>query len=121
MITDQKVEVAISVLLRAGVLLAAAVVLIGGGLYLAQHGSAPTAYHVFHGEPPELRHPEMVVRAAFTGRADAIIQLGLLLLILTPVARVAFSVAAFAVERDVMYVVMTLMVLAVLMYGLLGS
>jgi uncharacterized membrane protein len=120
-ITDQKVELAISVLLRAGVLLAAAVVLVGGALYLAQHGSQPTAYRVFHGEPQELRHPEMVLRAALSGRADAIIQLGLLLLILTPVARVAFSVAAFAVERDVMYMVMTLIVLAVLLYSLVGG
>jgi uncharacterized membrane protein len=120
-ITDQKVEVAISVLLRSGVLLAAAIVLIGGVLYLARHPDAPTAYHVFHGEPQELRHPELVLRSALSGRADAIIQLGLLLLILTPVARVAFSVAAFAIERDVMYVVMTLIVLAVLLYSLLGG
>jgi uncharacterized membrane protein len=120
-ITDQKVEIAISVLLRSGVLLAAALVLIGGGLYLARHSDAPTAYHVFHGEPQELRHPELVLHSALSGRADAIIQLGLLLLILTPVARVAFSAAAFAVERDALYVVMTLIVLAVLLYSLLGG
>lgn len=101
--------------------MAAAVVLVGGGLYLARHGSAPTAYHVFHGEPEDLCHPDQVLRGALSGRAEAIIQLGLLLLILTPVARVAFSVAAFAVERDVMYVVMTLIVLAVLLYSLLGG
>jgi uncharacterized membrane protein len=44
----------------------------------------------------------------------------LLLLILTPVARVAFSVAAFALERDWTYVAITLIVLAVLIYSLAG-
>jgi uncharacterized membrane protein len=122
MITDRKVEVAISVLLRSGVLLAAAIVFAGGILYLAHHGGGtPTAYHVFHGEPQELRHLDLVIRAAFSGRADGIIQLGLLLLILTPVARVAFSVVAFGIERDVMYVMVTLIVLAVLLYSLLGG
>ena len=51
----------------------------------------------------------------------AIIQLGLLILIATPVARVAFSAVAFAIERDYLYVWITLFVLAVLLYSLLGS
>jgi len=45
----------------------------------------------------------------------------MLLLILTPVARVGFSVVAFVVERDRMYVAMTLVVLAVLLYSLLAG
>jgi uncharacterized membrane protein len=45
-------------------------------------------------------------------------QLGLLILIATPLARVAFSVAAFATEHDWTYVAVTLIVLAVLLYGL---
>jgi uncharacterized membrane protein len=49
------------------------------------------------------------------------IQLGLLLLIATPVARVAFSVVAFVLERDRMYVGITLLVLAVLLFSLLGG
>jgi uncharacterized membrane protein len=49
-----------------------------------------------------------------------IIQLGLLLLIATPVARVAFSVWGFAAEHDRMYVVFTLMVLAILLLSLAG-
>jgi uncharacterized membrane protein len=53
--------------------------------------------------------------------ARAIIQLGLLLLIATPVARVAFSAVAFAIEHDYMYVVITLIVLAILSYSLFSS
>jgi uncharacterized membrane protein len=50
-----------------------------------------------------------------------LIQLGLLLLIATPVARVVFSVAGFAIERDWMYVVITLLVLLTLLYSLASS
>ena len=56
---------------------------------------------------------------AFRGRG--LIQFGLLLLIATPVARVAFSVAAFAIQRDRLYVVVTLIVLAILTYSLAGG
>jgi uncharacterized membrane protein len=59
-----------------------------------------------------------IVRDALTLRGRGIIQLGLLLLIATPVARVAFSVAAFAFQRDRLYVVVTLVVLAILLYSL---
>ena len=47
--------------------------------------------------------------------------MGLLLLIATPVARVAFSVAAFAEQRDRLYVVVTSIVLLLLIYSLLYS
>lgn len=45
---------------------------------------------------------------------QAFITLGLLLLIATPVMRVAVSVVAFAIEHDRLYVVITLVVLAIL-------
>ena len=48
-------------------------------------------------------------------------QLGLLLLIATPIARVMFSAVVFAIDRDRMYVGFTLLVLAVLLYSLFGS
>jgi uncharacterized membrane protein len=121
LITDRQVEISIAVLLRTGVFLAAAVVLIGGIFYLAHSGNMRSHYHVFHGEPSDLRSPGGVVLEALTGRPDAIIELGLLLLILTPIARVMFSVVAFARERDLMYVSMTLVVLAVLLYSLLAG
>jgi uncharacterized membrane protein len=55
------------------------------------------------------------------GRGRGLIQLGLLLLIATPIARVAFSIVGFAIERDRLYVVFTLIVLAILLFSLLGS
>jgi uncharacterized membrane protein len=115
---DVRVEQTLGNLLRAGVLAAAAVVLAGGVLYLARHGTEPADHRVFHGEPAELRSPTGVVRQALALSDRGLIQLGLLLLIATPVARVLLCVFAFARQRDGTYVVLTLLVLAVLLYSL---
>jgi uncharacterized membrane protein len=120
--TDERVERVLGNLLRAGVVLASIVVLVGGILYLAQFGCTGTqGDRVFHGEPPELRSPRAIVADACTGDSRSIIQLGLLLLIATPVARVVFSVIAFALERDRLYVAVTIIVLGVLLYSLAGG
>lgn len=101
-------------------MLAAAVVLLGGTVYLGRHRLEQAHYGVFVGEPSDLRSVEGIVRdaAGFSGRG--LIQLGLLLLIATPVARVAFSAVAFALQRDRTYVVVTLIVLALLVLSLTG-
>lgn len=119
--TDQKVEVIIANLLRAGVTLAAVMVLSGGIVFLARHGFERTNYRTFVGEPSDLRNWRGIIRAALAFRGRGIVQLGLLFLIATPVARVAFSVLAFAFERDWLYVGIATFVLAVLLYSLLGS
>jgi uncharacterized membrane protein len=118
---DQRIEVIIGALLRTGVILAASVVLLGGVLYLKRHGHEVANYATFHGEPENLKSVSQIVHGALAGSARAIIQLGLLLLIATPVARVIFSAIAFAIEHDYMYVVITLIVLGVLLYSLLAS
>jgi uncharacterized membrane protein len=119
--TDQKVEVIIANLLRAGVTLAAATVLAGGFLVLLSQGFSPANYRVFVGEPTDLRHWKGIVGAALALHGRGIVQLGLLFLIATPVARVAFAAFAFAVERDWLYVAVSIFVLMILLYSLLGS
>ena len=118
-LTEHDIEQVIGRLLQYGVLLAAAVTLLGGVMLLLHHGSAPASYSVFVGEPPQLRSLSAILSGAFSGQAMAIVQLGLLLLIATPIARVAFTLVAFAVQRDRMYVLVTTIVLALLLYGLL--
>jgi len=93
-------------------------VLAGGALYFASCGSTIPDYSVFRGEPPELRVVAGIVREAVSLNPLGLIQFGLLLLIATPLARVAFSVVAFALQGDRTYVVVTLCVLAVVLYGL---
>jgi uncharacterized membrane protein len=118
--TDQKVEVIIANLLRAGVSLAATIVIAGGALFLVRHGLERASYHVFVGEPNDLRSWIGIVHTALAVRGRGIIQLGLLFLIATPVARVAFAAFAFAIERDWLYVGISTLVLLVLLYSLLG-
>lgn len=119
--TDQRIEMFLGQLLRLGVALAALVVISGGILYLK---SAPTTipnYKIFHGQPKEFTS----VRETVQGSADfeplAIIQLGLLLLIATPVARVFFSIVGFLMERDWLYIGVTIIVLVLLLHSLLGD
>lgn len=118
--TDQRVEDIIGNLLRIGVGISATVVLMGAVVYLIRHGLQHADYNVFHGEPSDLRSLKGIVRSAFGLRGRGIIQLGLVLLIATPVARVAFAVVAFALEQDRMYVVFTLIVLIILLLSLSG-
>jgi uncharacterized membrane protein len=117
---DLRIESIIGHLLRAGVLLSAAVVILGGAVYMARHGHEVAGYRVFRGDTSPLRNVGGILHGTsqFSGRA--IIQLGMLLLIATPVARVLFSAIAFAVERDYLYVAFTLIVLGVIGYSLFG-
>jgi len=119
--TDRRVEVIVGQLLRAGVVLSAVVVMLGAGIFLVRHGMQPANYRVFAGEPSDLRTVRGIVHTALAFRGRGIIQLGLLLLIATPIARVAFSIFGFAEEKDRMYMVFTAIVLAVLLYSLIGS
>jgi uncharacterized membrane protein len=118
--TDGRVEQVMGNLLRAGVVLAAVVVLIGGILYLVGYGRTFPDYRVFRGEPADLRSVSGILGDAIQFQSRGLIQLGLLLLVATPVARVVFSVFAFAREGDFTYVALTLIVLGVLLYSLLG-
>ena len=119
--SDQRLEAIISVLLRTGVLISAALVLLGGICFLSRHGHEQPDYRVFHGTPQIYRSVTGVIHSAGPSNCPAVIQLGLLLLILTPVARVAFSLAGFALERDGTYVALTFIVFAILIYSLAGA
>jgi uncharacterized membrane protein len=116
---DERVERVIGRLLQIGVLLAALVVVIGGGLLLVQYGSLPAGFREFNGEDPALKSIGGIVGAALRGDSRGIVQLGLVLLIATPVARVALTLGAFIIQRDRLYILTTSIVLALLLYGLL--
>jgi uncharacterized membrane protein len=117
--TDQAIQQLIGRLLQFGVLLAAAVVAVGAGLLLFRHGGAPVSFSVFRGEPEQLRTIGGILRGALALDSRAIVQLGLVLLIATPVVRVAFMLAAFVFQRDRTYVWISALVLALLLYGIL--
>jgi len=106
--TDEQMEAIISLLLRAGVTAVSLLVLVGGSNYLARHGMEHPDYRVFRGEPIELRSLPGIVGFALGSHSRDIIEVGLQLLVMTPVARVLFSVIGFARQRDYLYVIVTL-------------
>ncbi|MFZ3263431.1 MAG: DUF1634 domain-containing protein [Terriglobales bacterium] len=118
---DRRLEIILGNLLRTGVLISAAVVLAGACVYLFRHAHEPANYRIFRGEPSDFRTIPGVIRSVLGGHGRGLIQLGLLLLIATPIARVALSIVGFTLERDRMYVVFTVIVLSILLYSLLGS
>ena len=125
-----RMELVISYVLRGGVLLSAAVSLCGIALAAATRntGYAPIqphhlpdilAFHAAAGPGYFPTTPAAVVRAALAGKPYAIVGLGMLLLIATPVLRVALSVIFFLVQRDWLYTGITVFVLAVLLLSLI--
>jgi len=117
-VDDSIIDRRIGILLRVGMLVSAAVIALGGALFLSHHGLTPVDFRSFHGQPQDLTSPVRILAGAFHGSDIEIIQFGLLLLIATPVARVMFSVFEFAMERDYLYVVIASAVLVVLLYSL---
>jgi uncharacterized membrane protein len=118
---EARIERALGVILRLGVGLAGLVVLAGALVLLREPGRGAADYRAFHGEPSELRGVAGVWRAAWSLRGRGLIQLGLLILIATPIARVAVSVVVFARRRDWLYAAFASTVLAGLLFGLLGA
>ena len=119
--TDRQVELWIGTLLRVGVIVAACIVLAGGVWYLSVHGMEVPWYGTFRGEPVFLRHITALVAAVLSGQSAALIQLGLVTLIAVPIARVAVSIIAYALQRDWLYCIVTALVLAILLFSLLGG
>lgn len=117
-ISDESIERMVSVVLRSGVLLSAFVVLAGGVYYLVRHGEEIADYRTFRGQPSIDRMVGQIIRGAIDLRGRSIIQAGILLLIATPIVRVAVSLIGFALERDGKYVAITAIVLTVLLYSL---
>ena len=119
--TDERIEKLLGTLLLTGVMISGLVVLAGGVLYLLRYGREPLHYETFDPQRAGLRSFVEVATFAAHGDGRAIIQIGLLLLIATPVMRVVFSMIAFALEKDRLYVALTVMVLVILLLSLFGK
>ena len=118
---DRRLETIIGNLLRAGVLLAAAVVFAGGALYLARHHADRIDFRQFSAGSASMHSVRGILATAAHLHSEGLIQLGLLLLIATPVARVALAVVGFALEKDRLYAVISLIVLAILAFSLIHA
>ncbi|MCJ8209216.1 DUF1634 domain-containing protein [Mucilaginibacter sp. RS28] len=119
---DQDIEQLIGKLLRYGVVTASTIVLIGGILLLIQHGQGQVpSYHRFAGESDSYTTFKGIVSGAISLQAKGIIQLGVIVLIATPIMRIAFSLVGFILEKDKMYILITLIVLCVMLFSTIGG
>ncbi|SEL47514.1 Uncharacterized membrane protein [Chitinophaga rupis] len=118
---DKDVEILLGTLLRYGVILSSIVVLAGGIIYIMRHGHEMPEYRDFAGPNNRWDNLPAIMRGVFLGHGREIIQLGVVLLIATPIARILFSVFAFTVEKDYLYIVITLIVLGVILFSMLGG
>ncbi|HUH64191.1 MAG TPA: DUF1634 domain-containing protein [Terracidiphilus sp.] len=116
--SDHDLEVAMGQMLRIGVTIAALVVLAGGVLYLWQNQGPVPDYKHFHGAATEYTQIGGILRGAIRLDSRSLIEFGLLLLIATPIGRVIFGVAGFAKMKDWLYAVVSVIVLAVLLFSL---
>ena len=121
---DRDMQVIIGWILRGGVILSIVIVFIGGVLFVLRHGNSIPDYHVFKGVPAFIQGFDGIFQGVLNFRGQAIIQAGIVLLIATPVIRVAFSAVGFLMEKDFLYTAITLLVLLILIgsmvYGRVG-
>jgi uncharacterized membrane protein len=110
----------ISIILRTGVLASASILLIGGILFVFQHPDAVFSFKSFAGEPERLREVGAVCKEALQFKSRPVIQLGILILIATPVLRVIFSFIEFLLHKDWIFVLITAVVISTLFYSLFG-
>lgn len=118
---DARMRNIMGTLLRVGVLSAAFLVVLGGILFFVRHPKEIFDYSTFKGEPAKFRQVHLIVMEAMNFRGRDIIQLGLLVLIATPVARVIFSLIGFLIEKDWIYVAITSTVLIILSISLFSN
>ena len=107
-------EVAIGNVLRFGVLTSLAVLLVGIIYFYGLRLLGLLHHPVF---PDTLAG---VMNGLMHGDSVSIIMLGLVILLATPVLRVAVSIFAFAIEEDRTYVIITSLVLAILLFSIFG-
>jgi uncharacterized membrane protein len=99
-LTEERLERAIANLLRGGVLASATLVAVSGLIYLVQNHATHVDYAIFQMERSNLRTLPGIFSSAMRLRTDAMMQLGLVFLIATPVARVALAVLGFYLQGD---------------------
>ena len=118
---DKDIQSFIGSLLRWGVLVSMAVVIFGGVMYLYRHGLEVIDYSVFKGQSSFASKPGAILNGVLNFKGQAIIQMGIMLLIATPIARVLSSAIGFIAEKDYLYVGITLFVLIIILVSMLGG
>jgi uncharacterized membrane protein len=101
-------------ILRGGVIASMTIVTIGGIFFVYRHGHSIPDYSKFRRVPDFISSPMGVLEGVIHLKGQAIIQLGIMLLIATPVLSVVFSAIGFIFERDRLYTFISLLVLLII-------
>ncbi|RTL53239.1 MAG: DUF1634 domain-containing protein [Sphingobacteriales bacterium] len=118
---DDDLEFAMGNLLRLGVIISSIIVVIGGIIYLYKHGMQIPEYATFTGDKSMFNAVTKIFKGLKEWKGQAIIQLGIMVLIFTPIARIVFSFIGFLIEKDLLYMLLTLIVLAIITFSLLAG
>ncbi len=112
--------------LRYGVLISAIIIVFGTVELIAASGNSDVLDSIVY-NPDKIPHGNFDVSLSGLLRGleglqpYALIELGAIVLIATPVSRVLISVFLFAAEGDKLYVVVTAVVLILLLFSLLAT
>jgi len=120
-IKDKDIQAIIGWILRVGVAVSMLLVVVGGVLFIFRHGHSIPAYKPFKGVPLFIHDIHGIINGVLDFRGQAIIQLGITLLIATPIIRVAFSAVAFLLEKDYLYTVITVIVLLIILGSMISG
>lgn len=117
--SEKQMESSIATMLLVGVITSAILVCLGGLLYLFNRSHVATDYSLFRPDKVTLQNIPAIIRGAARLDSASLVQLGILFLVATPVARVVFCVVGFLRQKDHLYVVVSSSVLGILIYSLL--
>lgn len=119
-LNEESMEAGIIEILSIGLCISVSLLLMGGAMYLGRHGLDLFLKGGIPSEQEALCDMSSIINSVLSGHGRGVIQLGLIALVFTPIARVTFTVVAFIQRKDWNYAIITSTVLAVLIYGLLG-
>ncbi len=118
---DTQIQNSLARVMLGGTLIAAVIMAVGLVWYLAAHSDLKAGDHIFSGEPKYFENPVAMVQRALgahdEGRRRSVLMIGVLLLLINPAIRVAFSMLGFALQRDRLYFGISLFVLLVLLFS----
>jgi uncharacterized membrane protein len=118
---DTDIQSLLGKVLRAGTVMSMSIVFLGGILYIYRHGYSVVNYHKFTGIPDFVQYTSRLIPGAISFKGQAIIQIGIILLIFTPILRVFVSSIGFLLEKDYLYTFISLVVLAIIFASMLSG
>jgi len=118
---DKDMQLLLSHVLRAGTIVSISVVIFGGLVFMYRHGHSVSDYHTFNGVPVFVRNASGIFHGILAFKGQAIIQLGIVLLIATPILRIVFSAIGFVLEKDYMYLGISLLVLGIIFFSMMSG